>query len=174
MKKNQWMQRRKSGAMIFGVAILLLVVLSLLLTDHAGAAVTPPTPHAVKTRWTPTGVTWTLAVTFLSGSRKGQSEVSLMTFLPNGQLTATFPQTSLLPAIDGHWQMTAPHAFHYRFREPLMQNGEMVAYVQVQVDAIATSQTTYEAGGVGVTYAAATGQPIAGQDGVTYTAASAS
>lgn len=108
MKKNQWMQRKGRGAMIWGVTILLLTVLSLLVTENAGAAVTPSTPHGVKTRWTPTGMTWTLSVTFLSGSRQGQSEVSLMTFLPNGQLTATFPQTSQLPAIDGHWQMTAP------------------------------------------------------------------
>jgi len=173
MKKNQGMPRRESGLVILGVTLLLLTLLSMFLTDDAVAA-TPPASRAVKTQWTPTGVTWTLTVTFLSGSRQGQSEISLMTFLPNGQLIATFPNSSLLPAIDGQWQMTAPNAFRYRFRDPLMQNGEMVAFVQVQVDACLTSQTTYEAGGVGVTYAAATGQPIAGQDGVTYTAASAS
>lgn len=73
MKKHQWIQRRKSSPVIFGMTILLLAVLSQLVAANAVAAVTPPTPHRVKTRWMPTGVTWTLSVTFLSGSRQGQS-----------------------------------------------------------------------------------------------------
>ncbi len=177
MKTNQGMVRLKRGPVVAGGLVLLLLALaSLLWTSRASAAITlpPAEPHPAETQWTPVGVTWTLTVKFLSGARAGQSETSLMTFLPHGRLTATFPHSSMLPAIDGRWYMTVPNAFHYRFRESLLQNGAVFAFVQVQVDACLTSQKTYEAGGVGAVYAAATGQPIAGQYNVSQTFATAS
>src|SRR5258708_3165116 len=151
MKTNQGMVRLKRGPVVAGGLVLLLLALaSLLWTSRASAAITlpPAEPHPAETQWTPVGVTWTLTVKFLSGARAGQSETSLITFLP--------------------------HAFHYRFRESLLQNGAVFAFVQVQVDACLTSQKTYEAGGVGAVYAAATGQPIAGQYNVSQTFATAS
>ncbi|HEU5381893.1 MAG TPA: hypothetical protein VFV38_41255 [Ktedonobacteraceae bacterium] len=125
--------------------------------------------------WTPTGVVWKLTVTFLAGSRHGQSEQSVMTFLRDGSLTATFPGTSasapptLPPAIDGSWCMTGINAFHYQFKDPILRAGKMVAYVAVHIEASRTSRTTFEAGGVGVAYSASSGQPIPGQYGVTQT-----
>jgi hypothetical protein len=67
--------------------------------------------------------------------------------------------------------MTGPNAFHYQFKEPISQGSKMVAYVQVQINAVLTSATTFEAGGVGVGYSMATGLPLPGQYNVTATTA---
>lgn len=134
-------------------------------------------------QWMPTGKHWKLAVTFVTlsdgfqGSRQGQIESSMMTFLPDGRLTATFPGPSpnapptLPPAIDGAWFMTGPSAFHYRFKDPIFAGGKMVVYVQVQINASLVSPTAFVAGGVGVAYSVATGLPIPGQYNVTSTVA---
>lgn len=128
----------------------------------------------------PIGKVWKLKVIFLSGPRQGQSELSIMTFLPDGRLTATFPgplpgsPATLPPAVDGKWCMTGPSIFRYQFKDPIMSNGRMVAYVLPRVNAYLTSATTYEGGSVGVAYSVATGLPIPGQYGVTQTLAVAS
>ena len=112
--------------------------------------------------WSPIGGVWHLTVTFLKGSRQGQSEISDMTFLPTGKLTATFPgptpssPPTLPPAVDGHWCMVSPNVFEYGFKDQILVNGQLVAYVQTHIYANLTSASTYEAGGVGVGYAAAT------------------
>jgi len=130
--------------------------------------------------WTPTGVVWKLTVTFLTGSRHGQSEQSVMTFSRDGSLTATFPGTNasapptLPPAIDGSWCMTGINAFHYQFKDPILHANKMVAYVAVHIEASRTSKTTFEAGGVEIAYSTSSGQPIPGQYGVTQTFAATS
>ncbi len=129
--------------------------------------------------WTPVDTTWKLTVQFLNGSRQGQSEQSIMTFRHDGSLTATFPSQTpsdpptLPPAVDGHWCMTAPNAFHYQFRDLMQQNGRTVAYVQTQISADMTSATSYIAGGIGMAYSAQSGQPLPGQYGLTRTLATA-
>ena len=128
----------------------------------AGIALTTQ-PHATPhpddlPTWTPVGGSWNLTIQFLSGgSRQGQTERSVMTFLPDGRLTATFPDSPLLPAKDGRWFFTSPHAFHYSFEDQQPQEG---IYVLTQIDAYLISQTAYEAGGVGVVYSLATHQPV--------------
>lgn len=135
---------------------------------------------SVVSPWTPVGKQWTLTVNFLDGSRKGQSEQSIMTFGRDGSLTATFPgktpndPPTLPPVVDGHWCMTAPNAFHYQFRDLIQQNGQTVAYVQTQISADMTSAISYIAGGIGMAYAAQSGQPLPSQYGLTQTIAIAS
>ena len=132
----------------------------------------PPMPEMF---WSPTGVVWKLTVTFLSGSRQGQSEHSVMTFARDGSLTAMFPGVTpdapalLPPAIDGSWCMTGVQTFRYQFKEPIVENGRMVAYVATHIEALHTSKTTFEAGGFGSAYAIATGQPLPGQYNITQT-----
>lgn len=98
-----------------------------------------------------------------------------MTFFANGRLTATFPGAvpPMQPAIDGKWCMTGPSTFRYQFKELITQDGKIVAYVAPHIDAYLTSATTFEAGGVGVAYSVATGQPLPGQYNVTETWATA-
>lgn len=131
-------------------------------------------------QWSPVGAVWNLTVKFLSGSRQNSSEISQMTFLPNGLLTATFPGATpsappaLPPVVDGRWCFTGQNAFHYQFRDVLSQGGKVVAYVQTELAAYLTSPTTYEAGGVGVVYDAKTGQPVQHAYNVSQTTAVAS
>lgn len=139
--------------------------------------------HAAQ--WHPTGKQWKLTVSFVTmgegfhGSRQGQVEDSLMTFLADGRLTATFPASSpgapplLPPAIDGMWFMTGPNAFHYQFKDPIVAGGTMIAYIQVQINASLLSPTAFVAGGIGIAYSVATGLPIAGQYNITSTVATA-
>lgn len=128
-------------------------------------------------QWSPIGVTWKLAVSFLDGARKGQSEQSIMTFLPSGQLTATFPgptptsRPTLPPAVDGRWCVTGPNTFAYVFKDPILQNGVMVAYVQPAISATLVGAKEYTGDGVGVAYSNLTGMPLMGQYGVTHTVA---
>jgi hypothetical protein len=128
-------------------------------------------------QWTPVGFQWKLTVTFLQGSRHGQSEVSNMTFLPDGHLTATFPGSTpasppqLPPTNDGAWCMTGMNAFHYQFRETIQQRGQPVAYVQTSISADLLSATTYEAAGVGIAYSARNGQTIPNEYNLTQTVA---
>lgn len=128
-------------------------------------------------RWSPVGVKWKLTVRFLVGSRSGQSETSYMTFLPSGDLTATFPGATpgapdaLPPATDGRWCATGATTFSYVFRDPLVQHGTMVAYIQTAITARMTSARTYTAQGVGVGYAAAINMPLEGLYNVTQTTA---
>ena len=153
------------------VCLPALALFSLAGPNQAAAATvstTRPSPP-----FTPVGTTWTLTVRFLSGSRQGQSETSLMTFRPDGSLTATFPNSNLVAAIDGHWYMTGTGTFHYHFKEPLMQDGQIIAYILVNIDAYMSSTQAYTAAGVGVTYSAATGLPLAGQYNATLTLAKA-
>lgn len=130
---------------------------------------------ATSSPWSPVGKIWHLTVTFLSGPRQGQSEIQLMTFLPDGTLTTTFPGVTpsapptLPPGKDGHWCFTGQNTFHYMFHDLLGQG----IYVQPSISAYLTSPTHYEAGGVGVAYDKA-GHPIPGQYGVTQTIAVAS
>lgn len=137
-------------------------------------------PSVQETSWSPIGSVWKLTVFFLSGSRQGQSEQSLMTFSPDGSLMATFPGATasappaLPPAVDGSWCMTGINAFRYQFKDLILHSGKIVAYVATHIDANLTSKTTFEAGGVGIAYAAATGQPLPAQYGVTRTVAVAS
>jgi hypothetical protein len=167
------------------LALLLLSLGVFVFTNTASAANSHQTKSSQGqvSQWTPTGKLWKLTVTFVTlgqgfqGSRDGQVESSLMTFLPGGRLTATFPGASpdtpptLPPAIDGAWFMTGPSAFHYRFKDPILAGGKLVAYVQVQINASLVSPTAYVAGGVGVAYSVATGLPIPGQYNVTSTVA---
>jgi hypothetical protein len=140
-----------------------------------GSPVCPAVPHTPEMSWSPTGVVWKLTVTFLSGSRQGQSEQSVMTFANNGSLTATFPGVTpdapalLAPAIDGSWCMTGVQTFRYQFKEPIVENGKMVAYVATHIEALLTSKRTFEAGGFGSAYATATGLPLPGQYNITQT-----
>jgi hypothetical protein len=128
-------------------------------------------------RWSPVGKKWKLTVTFKYGPRAGQSELSYMTFLPDGTLTATFPSPTqgqpdiLPPARDGRWCATGPAMFAYMFKDPILQSGKMIAYVQPAISARMTSATTYTGDGVGVAYETATGMPLPGQYGVTQTTA---
>lgn len=100
-----------------------------------------------------------------------------MTFSADGKLTATFPAATpgapdvLPPAVDGRWCATGATTFVYTFKDPIMQGGHMIAYVQTAITATMTSTTTYNADGVGVGYAAATVMPLPGQYGVTKTTA---
>lgn len=132
---------------------------------------------SVSSRWTPVGVRWKLTVTFVNGKRQGEIEPSIMVFLPDGTLTATFPgptpdsPPAQPPAIDGSWCMVGQNAFAYQFREPLYQGKRLVAYVQVHINAQLTSPTTYVGGGVGMVYQAGTDAPIPLQGGVTTTVA---
>lgn len=142
---------------VWGSLLLLLTLIGMTGVGSASAATTSAAHGPDETHWTPVGVTWNLTVQFLSGSRQGQTESSIMTFLPNGRLTATFPNSTLLPAIDGRWYFTSTNAFHYSFRDQLTSEG---IYVLVQLNAYLTSKTTYEAGGVGVAYSIATNQPV--------------
>lgn len=128
--------------------------------------------------WSPVGKRWKLTVTFKYGPRAGQKELSYMTFLQDGTLTATFPSPTpgqpdiLPPARDGHWCAgTGPSTFAYVFKDPILQAGKMVAYVQPAISAKMTSASAYTGDGVGVAYVAATGMPVAGQYGVTQTTA---
>lgn len=126
--------------------------------------------------WTPTGRQWRLLVTFLAGPRQGQTEVSLMTFACDGTLTASFPGATpadppaLPPTSDGQWEMTSPRAFHYQFRESLGQ-GATAMVIQVTVNALLTSPTTYVAGGIGIAYGTKSNQPLPGQYNVSQTIA---
>ena len=128
-------------------------------------------------RWSPVGFTWKLTVRFLAGSRSGQEETSYMTFLPSGELTATFPgpgkgaPDALLPAFDGRWCATGATSFSYVFRDPLVQGGRMVAYIQTAIAARMTGARSYTAQGVGVGYTAATEMPLEGLYNVTETTA---
>src|SRR5262249_13412544 len=94
-----------------------------------------------------------------------------------GSLTATFPGATvsapptLPPAIDGSWCMTGTNAFRYQFKDLILHEGKIVAYVATHIDANLTSKTTFEAGGVGIAYSAATGQPLPAQYNVTRTIA---
>lgn len=165
-------------------SLLLLFVSAFVSTRAVSAASVPPGASfsGHPSSWRPIG-TWKLTVTFVTlndgfqGSRQGQVESSLMTFLPNGRLTASLPGSSsasshpLPPVINGAWYMTGLNLFHYHFQEPLFTEGKMVAYVQVQTNATLVSPTAYVAGGVGVAYSASTGRPIAGQYNVTSTVA---
>lgn len=167
------------------IALLLLSLAVFIFTNTASVASSHQREPSLSqvSQWTPTGKFWKLSVTFIplgqgfQGSRDGQGESSLMTFLPGGKLTATFPGVSpdapptLPPAIDGAWFMTGPSAFHYRFKDPILAGGKMVAYVQVQINASLVGPTAYVAGGVGVAYSVATGLPIPGQYNVTSTVA---
>lgn len=175
-----------------GALIVLLVVIALALAtvsyvaglnrSQANVIITPaPTVNpasaciATSSPWSPVGKVWHLTVTFLSGSRQGQSQIQLMTFLPDGTLTTTFPGATpsapptLPPGEDGHWCFTGQNTFHYQFHDPLPQG----MYVQPSISAYLTSPTHYEAGGVGVAYDNA-GHPLPGQYGVTQTVANAS
>jgi hypothetical protein len=142
-------------------------------TASAQAAVCSPRAS----EWSPAGVRWKLTVDFLGGSRQGQRETSSMTFLPNGALTATFPAAKpsepdlLPPVVDGRWCATGATTFAYEFREPNMQNGHMVSYVQVSHTATMTSASAYTGDGVGVAYEAATAMPLPKQDNITRTTA---
>ena len=175
---KQWTRHLRNRTVVVAALSLVAFTLASVAWTSSASAATPAVTAlsaSPETQWTPVGVTWNLTITFLKGFRQGQSETSLMTFLPDGRLTATFPASGVLPAIDGRWHMTAPNAFHYRFKDPIMQNGKMVAFVQVQVDAYLTSQHTYEAGGVGAAYSVTTGQPpIPGQYNTTQTSATVS
>lgn len=134
-------------------------------------------PHVAP--WSPVGKTWKLAVTFEMGSRAGQPpELSYMTFLPDGSLTATFPsqtsgQPDVLPAAqDGHWCSMGPALFAYTFKDPLVvKDGQMSVYVQTAISATMTSASTYTGDGVGVAYQAATAMPVPGLYNVTATTA---
>lgn len=169
-------RRRKHFALLGGILLgMLLLSTALIWTARTSAATTQTTVNPlILDHWTPVGHTWTLTVSFLTGSRQGQSEISLMTFQQDERLTATFPHSDQLPAIDGRWSMSGPHTFHYRFRDLLMQNGYLFGYVQVQIDAYLTSQDTYVAGGVGVIYSSATGKPLPEGYNITQTVATAS
>ena len=169
-------RRGKHFAFLGGILLGMLLLSTVLIwTTRISAATTQTIVNPLTLDpWTPVGRTWTLTVNFLTGSRQGQSEVSLMTFQQDEHLTATFPHSDQLPAIDGRWSMSGPHTFHYRFRDLLMQNGHLFGYVQVQVDAYLTSQDSYIAGGVGVAYSSATGKPLPGGYNITQTVATAS
>ena len=175
MKKLMYTFLSQHAAVLLCVCLTTLALLGLVGPRQAAAATATTTPPSKPTpSFTPVGVTWTLTVSFLNGSRQGQSEISVMTFQPDGSLTATFPGSGLLPAINGEWQMTGRDTFHYSFIEHLVQNGQMVASLRVAIDAYLTSAQTYVAGGVGVAYSATTHQPLPGLYNVTKTTATAS
>jgi hypothetical protein len=172
------------------VGILFLIVLLVgafgvvFATHAASAANTQRSVHLQgQASWSPIGKVWTLTVTFVPlsgdfhGSRQGQTERSLMTFLPSGGLTATFPGSTpdapplQPPAMSGSWTMGGANAFGYQFQEPLLASGKMVAYVQVRIHASLISPTAFVAGGIGVAYSLATGLPIPGQYNVSSTTA---
>jgi hypothetical protein len=73
--------------------------------------------------------------------------------------------------IDGRWCVTGTNTFVYQFKDPVMQNGVMVAYVQTAITANLTSAKEYIGDGVGVGYSALTGMPLPSQYGVTHTVA---
>ena len=175
-------------ASICSLAILLLVAVAALvgMKRTTSAASTrsliahPATPNPScaqpASSWTPIGVQWRLLVTFLVGPRQGQTEVSLMTFACDGTLTASFPGATpadppvLPPTSDGQWEMTSSHAFRYQFRESLGQ-GATAMVIQVTVNALLTSPTTYVAGGIGIAYVTKSNQPLPGQYNVSQTTA---
>lgn len=181
-------KRHVLRVLLFSLVAMLLLALSVFVFTHVTSASNahqaPSSPgHAAQ--WQPTGKWWKLTVSFVTmgegfhGSRQGQVEDSLMTFLPGGRLTATFPASSpgasplLPPAIDGTWFMTGPNAFHYQFKDPIIAGGTMIAYIQVQINASLVTPTAFVAGGIGVAYSVATGLPIAGQYNITSTVATA-
>jgi hypothetical protein len=135
--------------------------------------------HLRGVHWTPMGRQWLLTVTFVAlpapfeGSRSGTHETSVMTFLPDGRLTATFPgptpdaPPTLPPGVDGLWSMTGPATFRYRFRDPVSPT----AYVQVDSSASLISPTAFLAGGVGVLCSTFTGMPVNERYNVTSTVA---
>lgn len=181
-------QLRRYALIAAVAALTLLIAIASFFTglsrSQANPRTTPSSSRAatsqcatVKSPWTPVGPQWSLTVQFLSGSRAGQSELSLMTFASDGTLTATFPGATpsapptLPAAVDGQWCMTAPNAFHYQFRDVIKAGGQVVAYIQTQINATMTSASSYAAGGVGVGYAAKSGQPLPGQYGLTQTLA---
>lgn len=189
-QKKNWFKRSPlviALAVIIGLTTIMAFVLPGNVNRHQSSAIhsIPPSSVALSTdqcailsssQWTPIG-TWKLTVSFLTGPRKGQSEASVMTFLPGGGLTATFPGSRpvLPPAIDGRWCMTGFNAFHYQFKEPLIMKGDtLILYVATSINAYITSKTTFDAGGIGVAYSALTGKPVPGQYNVTVTSASAS
>lgn len=174
-KRLSW--KRMSLLALLGGLLLCIAVPAL---TRTAAAAPVQSEHTDKHTCRPCGKVWKLVVTAADGNRQGQHWPAMMTFNPNGSMTATFPGASpddppaQPSAFDGQWWMTGASTFHYRFRDPIYTDGltgQMVAYVQVEQDAYLTSSTTFVSGGVGVAYAVSTGLPIAGQYGVTSTTA---
>jgi hypothetical protein len=191
MRRFALLPGNRKHSRLFAAALFLGLIIVLAACGTSGPASRVTTPHptpsptsgaqvscstAQQGQWTPVGVTWKLTVSFVDGARKGQSEQSIMTFLPSGQLTATFPgptpasPPTLPPAVDGRWCVTGSNTFAYTFKDPIMQNGVMVAYVQPAINAKMMSAKEYIGDGVGVAYSAMTGMPL-GQYGVTHTVA---